>query len=139
MTCHARDRVAISHRFSVIAALYRALISPLRGQLLPEGEAFGAAKAKSLLPWEKVSPKVTDEVRTGTFSHWFHVFAASYRAGMTSHAPTDSIGNHRGIKFQRGEAVTNEGHRSACKRKGFHYLEIVLIPPISAAPAAPYR
>jgi hypothetical protein len=26
------------------------LISPLRGQLLPEGEAFGAAKAKSLLP-----------------------------------------------------------------------------------------
>jgi hypothetical protein len=28
----------------------RALISPLRGQLLPEGEAFGAVQAKSLLP-----------------------------------------------------------------------------------------
>jgi hypothetical protein len=27
-----------------------ALISPLRGQLLPEGEAFGAPQAKSLLP-----------------------------------------------------------------------------------------
>jgi hypothetical protein len=49
------------------------LISPLRGQLLPEGEAFGAVEAKSLLPWEKVSPQVTDEVRTGSFSHWFHI------------------------------------------------------------------
>jgi hypothetical protein len=55
------------------------LISPLRGQLLPEGEAFGAAEAKSLLPWEKVSPQVTDEVRTGPFSHWFSIIATSCR------------------------------------------------------------
>jgi hypothetical protein len=50
MTCHARARVRFRIGFSVIARLYRALISPLRGQLLPEGEAFGAAEAKSLLP-----------------------------------------------------------------------------------------
>jgi hypothetical protein len=36
--------------FPVIATVCRALISPLRGQLLPEGEAFGAAEGKSLLP-----------------------------------------------------------------------------------------
>jgi hypothetical protein len=79
MTCHARERLQFRIGFPVIAALYRALISPLRGQLLPEGEAFGAAKAKSLLPWEKVSPKVTDEVRTGPYSHWFHIIVRLYR------------------------------------------------------------
>jgi hypothetical protein len=35
---HAESRTAVT------------LISPLRGQLLPEGEAFGAVQAKSLLP-----------------------------------------------------------------------------------------
>jgi hypothetical protein len=98
MTCHARDRVAISHRFSVIAALYRALISPLRGQLLPEGEAFGAAKAKSLLPWEKVSPKVTDEVRKCVFASVFH-YHSIVPPGMTSHAPTQRFANFRRAKY----------------------------------------
>jgi hypothetical protein len=50
MTCHARARLRIRIGFVLSQHCAATLISPLRGQLLPEGEAFGAVQAKSLLP-----------------------------------------------------------------------------------------